>query len=46
MRAAAKTLVERTQPDPVAVRLVLLTGVLLVVLAGWWIVHGLSLIHI
>jgi hypothetical protein len=40
VRAAAKTLVERTRPDPVAVRLVLLTGVLLVVLAGWWIVHG------
>jgi hypothetical protein len=40
VRAAAKTLVERTQPDPLAVRLLLLTGVLLVVLAGWWIVHG------
>ena len=42
VRAAAKTLVERTQPDPLAVRLVLLTAVLLVVLAGWWIVHGKS----
>jgi len=40
VRAAAKTLVERTQPDPLAVKLVLLTGVLLVVLTGWWIVHG------
>jgi len=40
VRAAAKTLVERTQPDPLAVRLLLLTGLLLAVLAGWWIVHG------
>jgi hypothetical protein len=42
VRRAAKTLVERTQPDPLAVKLLLLTGVLLVVLAGWWIVHGKS----
>ncbi len=40
VRAAARVLVERTQPDPLAVRLLLLTGVLLVVLTGWWIVHG------
>jgi hypothetical protein len=40
VRAAARTLVERTKPDPLAVKLVLLTGALLVVLAGWWIVHG------
>ena len=40
VRAAARTLVERTQPDPLAVKLLLLTGALLVVLAGWWIVHG------
>jgi hypothetical protein len=40
VRAAAKTLVERTQPDPLAVKLLVATGVLLVVLTGWWIVHG------
>jgi hypothetical protein len=40
VRTAARTLVERTQPDPLAVRLLLLTGILLVVLAGWWIAHG------
>ncbi|HEY3821454.1 MAG TPA: hypothetical protein VGL81_30010 [Polyangiaceae bacterium] len=40
IRAAARTLVERTQPDPIAVKLVLLAGALLVVLAGWWIVHA------
>jgi hypothetical protein len=39
-RAAAMTLVERTAPDPLAVRLLLLTGALLVFLTGWWIVHG------
>lgn len=40
VRAAARTLVDRTRPDPLAVRLLLLTGVLLVVLTGWWVVHG------
>ena len=38
--AAARTLVERTRPDPLAVKMLLLTGLLLVVLAGWWVVHG------
>ena len=32
--AAARTLVERTRPDPLAVKMLLLTGLLLVVLAG------------
>src|SRR5580704_6936088 len=40
VRAAAKTLVERTQPDPLAVKLLVATGALLVVLAGWWMVHA------
>jgi hypothetical protein len=40
IRAAARTLVDRTEPDPLALRLLLLTGVLLVLLAGWWMVHG------
>jgi hypothetical protein len=40
VRAAARTLVERTAPDPLAVKLLLLTGALLVLLTGWWIVHG------
>jgi len=40
IRAAARTLVERTRPDPLAVRLLVATGVLLLVLTGWWVVHG------
>jgi hypothetical protein len=40
VKAAARTLVERTEPDPLAVRLLLLTGALLVAFTAWWIVHG------
>jgi hypothetical protein len=40
VRAAARTLVERTQPDPLAVRFVWITAALLLVLAGWWVVYG------
>jgi hypothetical protein len=40
VRAAARTLVERTEADPLAVKLILLAGALLVLLTGWWIVHG------
>lgn len=40
VRAAARTLVERTKPDPLAVRLLVVTGVLLMALTAWWIVHG------
>jgi hypothetical protein len=40
VRSAARTLVERTEPDPLAVRMLLLTGALLLVLAAWWVVHG------
>jgi hypothetical protein len=37
VRAAANTLLDRTRPDPLAVRMLVLTGALLLVLAGWWI---------
>lgn len=37
---AAKALVERTEPDPLAVRLIWITAALLLALAGWWIVEG------
>lgn len=40
VRAAARTLVDRTRPDPLAVKLLLFTGVLLLALAGWWVVHA------
>ncbi len=40
VRGAARMLVERTRPDPVAVLLIVLTGVLLSALTGYWIVHG------
>jgi len=40
VRAAASTLVDRTRPDRLAVGLVALTGVLLVALSAYWIVHG------
>jgi len=40
VRAAARTLVDRTRPDPLAVRLLVLTGALLAVLFGWWTVHA------
>jgi hypothetical protein len=40
VRDAARTLVDRTRPDRLAVGLVGLTGVLLVVLSAYWIFHG------
>jgi hypothetical protein len=40
VREAAKTLVDRTKPDPLAVGLLVLTGVLLVAMTGYWIVNG------
>jgi hypothetical protein len=40
IRAAANTLVDRTNPDPLAVRMLLLTAALLLILATWWIAHG------
>jgi hypothetical protein len=40
VRAAAATLVDRTRPDRLAVGLVALTGVLLLALSAYWIIHG------
>jgi hypothetical protein len=37
VRRAARTLVSRTDPDPLAVWLLVLAGVLLVVLSAYWI---------
>ena len=42
VRDAARMLADRTRPDPLAVRLLVLTGLLLLVLTGWWVVHGKS----
>jgi hypothetical protein len=39
VKRAAETLVARTRPDPLAKLLLLLTAVLLVVLAAFWITH-------
>jgi hypothetical protein len=40
VRKAALTLIERTEPDPLAVALLALAGVLLITLSAWWIVHA------
>jgi hypothetical protein len=40
VRAATRTLVDRTKPDPLAVLLLSLTAGLLLVFLGWWAVHG------
>jgi hypothetical protein len=40
VRVAARTLVARTSPDPLAVWLIVLAGALLAVLSAYWIVHG------
>jgi hypothetical protein len=40
VREAAQTLIDRTEPDPLAVGLMLLAAVLLIILSAWWIVHG------
>jgi hypothetical protein len=40
VKRAAETLVERTRPDPTAVRLLVLAAALLVLLGAWWIVNG------
>jgi hypothetical protein len=39
-REAARMLVERTRPEPLAVTLLAIAAVLLVVLALWAVVHG------
>ena len=40
IQQAARTLVERTRPDPLAVTLLAMAVVLLLVLAAWAIRHG------
>ncbi len=40
VRQAARTLVSRTDPDPTAVWLLVLSAVLLAVLSAYWIGHG------
>jgi hypothetical protein len=40
VKRAARILVERTGPDPLAAGLLALTAVLLLVLAGYWMAHG------
>jgi hypothetical protein len=40
VRGAARTLIARTEADPLAVGLLALAGALLVLLTGYWIVHG------
>lgn len=38
--AAAQELLDRTEPDPLAVKLLGIAAALLLVLTGWWIVEG------
>ena len=40
IKRAARTLAERTHPDPAAVLLLALATALLTVLGGWWIAHA------
>lgn len=40
VRKAAELLVERTRPDPLAVWLMVVTGVLLVVMTAYWVING------
>ncbi len=40
IKKAARTLLERTRPDPLALALLGLAALLVLALAAWWIVHG------
>jgi hypothetical protein len=40
VRRAARTLVSRTQPDPLSIWLLVMTGVLLAALSLYWVAHG------
>lgn len=40
IKRAARTLIERTNPDPLALVLLGLSALLLIVLAGFWIANG------
>jgi hypothetical protein len=40
LKGAARALVERTNPDPLALALLALAALLLAFLGGWWMVNG------
>ena len=40
IRRAAQMLAERTKPDPLAVGLLAVTGILLLVVTTYWVMHG------
>ncbi len=40
IKKAAELLVERTRPDPLAVRLLWVTAVLLAAMTTYWVIHG------
>jgi hypothetical protein len=40
VKRAARSLVERTKPDALAIALLVLAALLLIVLGGWWTMHG------
>jgi hypothetical protein len=40
VRQAARTLIERTNPDALALTLLALAALLFIVMTGWWIAHG------
>ena len=40
VRRAARTLLDRTKPDPLALWILALSGVLLVALSAYWTTHG------
>jgi|SRR5271166_2413338 len=40
VRKAARVLLDRTRPDPLAVGLLITAGLLLAAMSTWWILHG------
>jgi hypothetical protein len=40
VRRAARTIVARTEADPLAIWLLVIAGALLVALSGYWVAHG------
>jgi hypothetical protein len=40
VRKAARTLLDRTRPDPLAVVLLVVAGLILATLSSWWVAHG------
>jgi hypothetical protein len=45
VRDAAKTLADRTRPDPLAAGLLAVTAALLVIVTAYWVVHGRAPAH-